>query len=93
MLKQLSKLERTRNVLILGFVALMASVWSSFSGRRRHHPARADKSSTVLAVVGGEEITVGEFATHKLNLQARYSQFGAQFSLGADGLHRFANSG
>jgi len=82
MLKQLSKLERTRNVLILGFVALMAVSLVLFfrpnSGTTRLEPT---KSSTVLAVVGGEDITVGEFATHKLNLQARYSQFGAQFSL------------
>ena len=82
MLKQLSKLERTRNVLILGFVALMAVSLVLFfrpnSGASRMEPT---KSTQVLAVVGGEEITVGEFATHKLNLQARYSQFGAQFSL------------
>jgi len=82
MLKQLSKLERTRNILILGFVALMAVSLVLFfrpnSGTTRLEPT---KSSTVLAVVGGEEITVGEFATHKLNLQARYSQFGPQFSL------------
>lgn len=82
MLKQLSKLERTRNVLILGFVGLMAISLVLFfrpgGGTTRVEPT---KSTQVLAVVGGEEITVGEFATHKLNLQARYSQFGAQFSL------------
>jgi peptidyl-prolyl cis-trans isomerase D len=82
MLKQLSKLERTRNILILGFVALMAVSLVLFfrpgGGTTRLEPT---KSSTVLAVVGGDEITVGEFATHKLNLQARYSSFGAQFSL------------
>jgi len=82
MLKQLSKLERTRNILILGFVGLMAVSLVLFfrpnSGASRVEPT---KSTQVLAVVGGEEITVAEFATHKLNLQARYSQFGAQFSL------------
>ena len=82
MLKQLSKLERTRNILILGFVGLMAVSLVLFfrpnSGASRVDPT---KSTQVLAVVGGEEITVAEFATHKLNLQARYSQFGAQFSL------------
>jgi peptidyl-prolyl cis-trans isomerase D len=82
MLKQLSKLERTRNVLILGFVGLMAVSLVLFfrpnSGASRVEPT---KSTQVLAVVGGEEITVAEFAMHKLNLQARYSQFGAQFSL------------
>jgi len=82
MLKQLSRLERTRNILILGFVGLMAVSLVLFfrpnSGTSRIEPT---KSAQVLAVVGGEEITVAEFATHKLNLQARYSQFGAQFSL------------
>ena len=82
MLKQLSKLERTRNVLILGFVGLMAVSLVLFfrpnSGTSRIEPT---KSTQVLAVVGGEEITVAEFTTHKLNLQARYSQFGSQFSL------------
>src|SRR5262245_26803022 len=82
MLKQLRKLERTRNILILGFVGLMAVSLVLFfrpnSGASRVEPT---KSAQVLAVVGGEEITVGEFATRKLNLQARYSQFGAQFSL------------
>ena len=82
MLKQLSKLERTRNVLILGFVGLMAiSLVLFFRPNGSSSRVEPTKSTQVLAVVGGEEITVSEFATHKLNLQARYSQFGAQFSL------------
>ncbi len=82
MLKQLSKLERTRNVLILGFVGLMAiSLVLFFRPNSSTSRVEPTKSTQVLAVVGGEEITVAEFATHKLNLQARYSQFGAQFSL------------
>ena len=82
MLKQLSKLERTRNVLILGFVGLMAiSLVLFFRPNSSSSRVEPTKSTQVLAVVGGEEITVSEFATHKLNLQARYSQFGAQFSL------------
>ncbi|HZI49921.1 MAG TPA: SurA N-terminal domain-containing protein, partial [Pyrinomonadaceae bacterium] len=82
MLKQLSKLERTRNVLILGFVGLMAiSLVLFFRPNGSSSRVEPTKSTQVLAVVGGDEITVSEFATHKLNLQARYSQFGAQFSL------------
>ena len=82
MLKQLSKLERTRNVLILGFVGLMAvSLVLFFRPNSNTSRVEPTKSTQVLAVVGGEEITVSEFATHKLNLQARYSQFGPQFSL------------
>src|SRR3989454_4887997 len=82
MLKQLSKLERTRNVLILGFVGLMAVSLVLFfrpnSGSTQIEPTR---SSEVLATVGGEEITVGEFATQKQRIQQQFSQFGGQISL------------
>ena len=82
MLKQLSKLERTRNVLILGFVGLMAVSLVLFfrpnSGSSQIEPTR---SSEVLATVGGEEITVGEFATQKRNIQQQFSRFGGQVSL------------
>ena len=82
MLKQLSKLERTRNVLILGFVGLMAVSLVLFfrpnSGSSQIEPTR---SSEVLAAVGGEEITVGEFATQKQRIQQQFSQFGGQISL------------
>ncbi len=82
MLKQLSKLERTRNVLILGFVGLMAISLVLFfkpnSGSSQIEPTR---SSEVLATVGGEEITVGELASQKQSIQQRFSQFGGQISL------------
>src|SRR5438874_8775752 len=82
MLKQLSKLERTRNVLILGFVGLMAVSLVLFfrpnSGSSQIEPTR---SSEVLAAVGGEEITMGEFATQKQRIQQQFSQFGGQISL------------
>src|SRR3989441_10586456 len=82
MLKQLSKLERTRNVLILGFVGLMAVSLVLFfrpnSGSSQIEPTR---SSEVLATIGGEEITVGEFATQKQRIQQQFSQFGGQISL------------
>src|SRR5437660_3375765 len=82
MLKQLSKLERTRNVLILGFVGLMAVSLVLFfrpnSGSSQIEPTR---SSEVLATVGGEDITVGEFATQKQNIQQQFSRFGGQISL------------
>jgi hypothetical protein len=82
MLKQLSKFERTSKVLILGFVALMAISLVLFfrpgGGATRVEPT---KSSEVLAKVGGEEITVGQLATQKLNLQSRYSSLGPQFNL------------
>jgi peptidyl-prolyl cis-trans isomerase D len=82
MLKQLSRFERSSKVIILGFVGLMALSLVLFfrpnSGSSRVEPT---KSSEVLAVVGGDEITVGEFATQKQNLQAQFSRFGAQMSL------------
>jgi peptidyl-prolyl cis-trans isomerase D len=82
MLKQLSKLERTRNILILGFVALMAVSLVLFfrpdSGSARLEPA---KSNEVLATVGGDDITVGEFVTQKQNIQQQFSGFGGQISL------------
>jgi len=82
MLKQLSRLERTRNVLILGFVGLMAVSLVLFfrpnSGSSSVEPA---KSTEVLAKVGGDEITVGDFVAQKLNLQNQFSRFGGQISL------------
>jgi peptidyl-prolyl cis-trans isomerase D len=82
MLKFLSKLERTRNIVILGFVGLMAvSLVFFFTPNRGANTIEPAKSVEVLAKVGGDEITVGEFATQKQNLQMRYSQFGAQMSL------------
>ena len=82
MLKQLSKLERTRNILILGFVAIMAISLVLFfrpnSGSARLEPS---KSTEVLATVGGDDITVGDFVTQKQNIQQQFSRFGGQISL------------
>ena len=82
MLKQLSRLERTRNILILAFVALMAVSLVLFfrpgGGAARIDPT---KSTEVLAVVGGEEITVGDFTLQKQNLQQQFARFGSQISL------------
>jgi len=82
MLKQLSKLERTRNFLILGFVGIMAVSLVLFfrpnSGSSTIEPA---KSSEVLASVGGDDITVGDFVTQKMNIQQQFSRFGGQISL------------
>ncbi|MFS8084744.1 MAG: SurA N-terminal domain-containing protein [Acidobacteriota bacterium] len=82
MLKQLGKLERTRNILILGFVGLMAVSLVLFfrpnSGSTNLEPAR---STEVLATVGGDNITVGEFVTQKQNIEQQFSRFGGQISL------------
>ena len=82
MLKQLSRLERTRNILILAFVALMAvSLVLFFRPGGGAAPVDPTKSTEVLAVVGGEEITVGDFALQKQNLQQQFARFGGQISL------------
>ena len=82
MLKQLSRLERTRNILIIAFVVLMAVSLVLFfrpgGGAARLDPT---KSTEVMAVVGGEEITVADFALQKQNLQQRFARFGSQISL------------
>jgi len=82
MLKQLSKFERTSKVLILGFVGLMAvSLVLFFRPGGSSSAVDPSKSSEVVATVGGEDITLGEFATQKQNLQMQFSRFGGQISL------------
>src|SRR5881227_633918 len=74
MLKQLSKFERTSKVLILGFVALMAvSLVLFFRPGGGGAALEPTKSTEVLATVGGEDITVGEFASQKQNIQMQIS--------------------
>jgi len=82
MLKQLSRFERTSKVLILGFVGLMAiSLVLFFRPNSGSSTLEPTKSTEVLATVGGHEITVGDFATQKLNIQNQFSRFGGQVSL------------
>lgn len=82
MLKQLARFERTSKVLILGFVALMAvSLVLFFRPNSGSSTLEPTKSSEVLATVGGAEITVGDFATQKQNIQTQFSRFGGQISL------------
>jgi peptidyl-prolyl cis-trans isomerase D len=82
MLKQLSKFERTSKVLILGFVGLMAlSLVLFFRPNSGSSGGEATRSSEVVATVGGEDITLGEFATQKQNLQMNFARFGGQISL------------
>lgn len=82
MLKQLSRFERTSKVLILGFVGLMAiSLVLFFRPNSGSSTLEPTKSTEVLASVGGHEITVGDFATQKLNIQNQFSRFGGQVSL------------
>lgn len=82
MLKQLSRLKRTAKILMLGFVALMAVSLVLFfrpgGGTTALDPT---KNTSVLATVGGDDITVGDFVSQKQNIQMQFSQFGGQISL------------
>jgi peptidyl-prolyl cis-trans isomerase D len=82
MLKQLSRFERTSKVLILGFVALMAvSLVLFFRPNGNSTALEPTKSVEVLASVGGDDITVGDFASQKQNIQMQFNRFGGQVSL------------
>src|SRR6266481_1586293 len=82
MLKQLSRFERTSKVLILGFVGLMAvSLVLFFRPNSGSSALEPTKSTEVLATIGGDDITVGDFVTQKQNIQQQFSRFGGQISL------------
>jgi peptidyl-prolyl cis-trans isomerase D len=79
MLKQLRRFERTSKILILGFVALMAvSLVLFFRPNSGSNQVEPTKSTEVLAIVAGDDITVGDLA----QLRAQYMQMlGGQMSL------------
>src|SRR5258708_11201352 len=71
---------RIRTLLV--FVGLMAvSLVLFFRPNSGSSSLEPTKSTTVLATVGGAEITVGDFATQKQNIQSQFSRFGGQVSL------------
>lgn len=73
MLKQMSRLKHTRRIIILGFVLLMAVSLIVFYGPGRNSNAlEPSKDTTVVAKVGGDEITVADIAGQKETMQARY---------------------
>ncbi|MBC7910490.1 MAG: peptidyl-prolyl cis-trans isomerase [Pyrinomonadaceae bacterium] len=86
MLKQLSRLERTRSLIIVVFAVLMAvSLVIFYAPGRNNAAVPASKNTEVLAVVGKEEITVADLVRHKDNLQKR---FGGQFNIAQLGTDR-----
>ncbi len=78
MLKQLSRLEKTRNVILLAFVIMMAVSLIFFYAPGRGALTPPSESRETLATVGSETITVGEIAQQKERIQ---QQYGAQAGL------------
>ena len=83
MLKKLARLERTRNIVILGFAFLMAISLVIFYAPQRG-PSNIDpsKNTEVVAKVGSDTITVAELARMRDNMMQRY---GGQLNLAALG--------
>ena len=78
MLKQLSRLERTRSIIIIGFVALMAVSLIFFYAPGRTSNVEPSKNTQVVAEVDGEEITVADLSRVTANFQQMY---GGQISM------------
>lgn len=79
MLKQLSRLERTRNIVILGFAVLMAvSLIVFYAPGRNTSNLDPTRNTEVVAKVGSETITVADLARVREN----YAQmFGGRVNL------------
>jgi len=79
MLKQLSRLERTRNIIIIGFAVLMAvSLVIFYAPGRNSGNLEPAKDTSVVAKVGGDEITVAEVSRLKENYM---QMFGGRVSI------------
>ncbi|MCA1850413.1 MAG: SurA N-terminal domain-containing protein, partial [Acidobacteria bacterium] len=63
MLKLLSKMERTRSLIIVGFAVLLALSLVVFYAPSRSNTSISSTNTEVLASVNGEEITVGDVAS------------------------------
>src|SRR5436305_4268666 len=63
MLKFLSKMERTRSLIIVGFAILMAVSLVVFYAPGRNSASRADTGTEVLAKVGSDDITVADLTS------------------------------
>jgi peptidyl-prolyl cis-trans isomerase D len=79
MLKQLSRLERTRSIIIVGFAVLMAvSLIVFYAPGRNSSNLEPSKNTALVATVNGEEITVAEVARLKDNYM---QMFGGRISI------------
>lgn len=85
MLKQLGRLERTRNIIILGFAVLMAvSLIFFYAPGRTNSNIDPTKNTEVVAKVGSKNITVAELARTRDSMMQRYGGM----NLGAIGGNR-----
>ncbi|HJR07952.1 MAG TPA: peptidyl-prolyl cis-trans isomerase [Pyrinomonadaceae bacterium] len=85
MLKQFSRMERTRNWLIITFAVLMGvSLVLFYAPGRNQVVANPANNTEVLAKVNRDEITVADLYRQK---QAYQQRFGGQFSLSQLGLN------
>src|SRR6185295_2406957 len=79
MLKQLSRLERTRSIIIVGFAVLMAvSLIVFYAPNQNSSNLDPARSTTAVAKVNGDEITVAEVSRLKDNYM---QMFGGRISM------------
>src|SRR6266404_6755201 len=79
MLKQLGRLERTRNIIILGFAVLMAvSLIVFYAPGRTARNIEPSKNTEIVAKVGSDQVTVADLAQVRENYQ---QMFGGRISL------------
>lgn len=80
MLKQLGRLERTRNIIIVGFAVLMAvSLIIFYAPNRSARSYDPTRNTEVIAKVGRDTVTVADLAQLREGYQR---MFGGQISLG-----------
>lgn len=88
MLKQLSRLERTRGVIIVGFAFLMAvSLVIFYAPGRNSSNLEPSRDTTTVAQVGGDKITVAEVVRLKDNYMRMFGSSASIAQLG--GYKRF----
>src|SRR5689334_9825171 len=86
MLKQLGRLERTRNIVILGFAILMAvSLIVFYAPGRSANRIDPAKNTEVIAKVGSNSITVADLARVRENYM---QMFGGRINLAQLGGNR-----
>ena len=76
MLKFLSKMERTRSLIIVGFAILMAVSLVFFYAPTRNNAAPSATNTEVIATVGDDEVTVGDLVQQVGDPSVLNSQIG-----------------